>query len=109
MGRVQVLRAAELVRDLVLADVEAEVVEESGYQVAVLDGTLVGSGAVLRGGADHLPGAHAAAGQEAGGDLRPVVAAGIFVDARRASEVAPDDHREVPVEAAVVDVLDESA
>src|SRR5438128_11797592 len=109
MGRVQVLRAAELVRDLVLADVEAEVVKEGGHHVAVMDRTLVGGGAVLRGGADHLPGAHAAAGQEAGGDLRPVVAAGIFVDARRASEGAPGDYRDGPAGAEVVDGQEQSA
>ena len=40
-------------------------------------------------------------------DLRPVVAAGVLVDLRRAAELAPHDDRHVLVQPAVVQVFDQ--
>ena len=52
---------------------------------------------------------HAAAGQQGAADLRPVVAAGVLVDARRAAELAPGDHRHVVEHAARFQVVDQGA
>ena len=59
------------------------------------------------GRADHLPCPQAAAGQKRTGNVGPVVAAGVFVDLWRSSELAPHHHGHVFVEAAAVDVVDQ--
>ena len=47
------------------------------------------------GGTDHLAGLHSAAGQDASGNLWPVIAAPVGVDPRRPTHFAPDDHRHI--------------
>src|SRR5262249_61924823 len=61
----------------------------------------------LVGRADDLAGAQAAAGQQGAVDRRPVIAAGLLVDRGGPAELAPRDHGDVLVEAAVVQVFDE--
>src|SRR5262249_34983055 len=61
------------------------------------------------GGADRLTGPHAAACQERAAYLRPVVPAGILVDARRPPEFAPGDHGHVVQQAPAVEILNEGA
>src|SRR5438874_339600 len=76
--------------------VVAEGAEDGGVEVGGSDGVFVGIGAGFVGGAEGLAAADAAAGQDDGVALRPVVAAGVFVDRRSAAEVAhPDDERRV--------------
>ena len=59
------------------------------------------------GGTDHLSGAKPTAGEQSASDCRPMIAAGILVDERRAAELAPGHHGHVLVETAFVEVLDE--
>src|SRR5262249_18582686 len=75
--------------------------------LAEVDGALLGVFAQAVGGADGLAGAHAAAGEQGAADLRPVVAAGLLVDARRAAELAPGDDRHVVEPAADLQVVEQ--
>src|SRR5580765_8485376 len=61
------------------------------------------------GRANDLAGLHAATGQHGTGNARPVVATGIFVDGGGTAKFAPDDDRNVLVEAALVEVFDQGA
>ena len=94
---------------MVVFDVDAEVVVERGEDFAEGDGAVDGVFAQAVRRADHLAGPHAAAGQQGAADLRPVVAAGVFVDLRRAAEFAPDDDRHVAIQPALVQVFDQGA
>ena len=87
--------------------VDAQVVVDGGQDVVVVDRSAGGRAAELVGRADDLADLHAAAGEQGRVDPRPVVAAGVLVDLGRAAELAPDDHRDVPVQTAGVDVLDQ--
>src|SRR5438105_4406253 len=87
--------------------IDAHVLVDRGQDVAIVDGTNVGVGSRVVGGGDDLASGHAAAGQQDAVHGGPVVAAGVFVDARRAAELAPDDHADVPAQAALVDVVDQ--
>ncbi len=87
--------------------VDAQVVVDGGQDVLVVDRPAGGRAAQLVGRADHLADLHAAAEEQGRVDPGPVVAAGVLVDLGRAAELAPDDHGDVAVEAAVVDVLDQ--
>ena len=80
---------------------------ERGEDVLEGDRAVLGVTGRLVGRADHLAGAHAAAGQEGEIHRRPVVAAGVLVDLGRAAELAPDDHRDVLVQAAEMQVFDQ--
>ena len=93
---------------MTLVDVDAQVVVERGEDFLEVDRAVLGLGAQAIGRADDLAGAHAAAGQQGAGDVGPVVAAGVLVDLGRAAEFAPDDDRDVLVQAAVVQVLDQA-
>src|SRR5438105_5046260 len=76
--------------------VVAEEAKDSGVEVGGGDRMVGGVGARFVGGADGLAAADAAAGEDDGVALRPVVAAGGFVDDRRAAKIAhPDDERRV--------------
>ena len=77
---------------------DAEVVVEGGEDVAEGDGAA--------GGADDLAGAQAAAGQQGGTDARPVVAAHLFADDRRAAKFAPNNHGRVFIHASVAEVVE---
>src|SRR5262249_51489753 len=59
------------------------------------------------GGADHLAHAQAAAGEDDGHGARPVIAAGSGVDPRSAAKLAVAHYQDAPVQAAVVEVLDQ--
>src|SRR5579872_234540 len=87
--------------------VDAEVVVDGGQHVAVVDRLVLRLRGRGVGRAEHLAGTHAAAGQQRSVDPRPVVAAGVLVDLRRAPELAPDHQRHVAVKAPGVEVLDE--
>ena len=84
-----------------------EKVVQRGVDFAEVDRAIGDLGAQAIGGADHLAGAEAAAGEQAAADLRPVVAAGVVVDLRRAAELAPGDHGDVVGQAALVQVFDQ--
>ena len=90
-----------------LGRIDAEVAIERGEHFGKVNGAIDDLAAEPVGGADHLPGAEATAGEEPAADLRPVVAPGVFVDQRRASELPPGDDGHVLVEAAGMEILDE--
>src|SRR4249919_3925352 len=70
----------------------AEEAEDGGVEVGGGEGAFGGVGADFVGGTDDLAAADAAAGEDDGVALRPVVAAGFFVDGGGAAEIAhPDD------------------
>ncbi len=87
--------------------IDAEVVVNGGQDVLIGDRPAGGRAAELVGRADDLANLHAAAEQEGRVDPGPVVAAAVLVDLGRAAEFAPDDHGDVAVEPAEVDVLDQ--
>src|SRR5207248_2838516 len=101
----EILRPAAQIGDRDLAHVNAQVVIEGGEDVAELDWSIGGFSAQPIGGADHLAGLHAAAGEQSARDARPMVAAGVFVDGGGSAELAPDDNRNILVEAALVQVI----
>ena len=80
---------------------------ERGEHFGKVNGAVDDLAAEPVGGADHLPGPEAAAGEEPAADLRPVVAPGVLVDQRRASELPPGDDGHILVEAAGMEILDE--
>src|SRR4051794_38968273 len=82
---------------------------DGGDHLAEGDGPRRRELAQAVGAADDLAGPHAATGQQGTAHLRPVVAAGAVVDARRAAELAPDDDGRVVEHAAHVEVLDQGA
>ena len=103
----EILRAAAEVEFADGAEVEAEVVIESGPNFLEGDRAVHGVFAEAIGRADHLAGPHAAAGDESAGNLGPVVAAGTGIDLGRAAEFAPDDDGDVFIEAPLVQIGDE--
>ena len=105
----EVLRATGEVGEGDLVRIKADTVVERGEDFAEVEGAVIGLAAEAVRGADDLAGPHAAAGQHGAGNLRPVVAAGVVVDLRRAAELAPKDHRHVLVQAALMQVLDQRA
>src|SRR6266536_3462679 len=105
----EILRPAAQIGDGDLAHVDAEVVIERGEDVAELDRPLRCLAAQAIRGPDYLAGFHAAASEHAARDARPMVTAGVFVDGRGAPELAPDNDRNILVETALVQVLDQRA
>ena len=89
----EILRPAVQVGERRGVGVDAQVVVERGEHLAERHRPVDRFAAQAVGRADHLPGPHAAAGQQRAVHLRPVVAARLAVDLRRAAELAPDDHR----------------
>src|SRR5262245_30309706 len=89
------LGAAGGIGEAGLRHVDAQVLVERGEDLLEVDGTLGGFFAEAVGGADDLADAHSAAGEERAAYVRPVVAAGLFVDARSAAELAPNNHGHV--------------
>ena len=57
---------------------------------------------------DHLPVFHSAPGKERAGDAGPMVAAAVLVDLRRSAELSPDADCHILIQAAVVQVLNQS-
>src|SRR5439155_2959210 len=101
----QVLRAAAQVGDGDLGHVDVEVVIERGEDVAELDRAFRRLSTQTVRGADDLAGLQTAAGEQSAGDARPMVAAGVFIDGRSASELTPDDDGDILVETALVQVF----
>src|SRR2546426_5292587 len=87
----EILRATAEVGERDFAHVDAEVVIERGEDVAELDRPVRCLAAEAISRANHLPGLHAAAGQQSAGNTRPMIATGVLVDRRRAAKLAPDD------------------
>ena len=104
----QEMRAVGGVVDHGVLDVDAELVIERGEDILIVHGPILRFLAQAVGRTDHLAHPHAAAGQEGARGSGPVVAAGGFVDPRRAAEFAPGDHADVLVQAAGVQVFDQS-
>src|SRR5207249_694723 len=104
-----VLRPAGRVADGGLGGVNAQVVIQGGENLLEMHRPLLGVLAQPIGGADGLTSAHAAAGQDGTTDLRPMVAAGVFVDSRCAAKLAPGDYRHVIEHAANIQVLYQGA
>src|SRR5207302_978047 len=105
----EILRAACQIRDGGLAYVDAEVVVKRREDIAEQHGTFGGFAAPTVRRADGLAGPHAAAGEQSASDLRPMIAAGVLVDRRRAAKLAPHDDRDILVQPAPVQVLDQRA
>src|SRR5207244_10857833 len=57
--------------------------------------------------ADDLPGFHPAAREQCARNARPMIAAGILVDRRRATELTPNNYGHILVKTALVQVLHE--
>ncbi len=56
---------------------------------------------------DDLPSPHSTAGDESSTDLRPVVSAGVAVNARRAAEFSPSDDRNVVGHSSFMQIIDQ--
>ena len=91
-GLDEVLRPAAEV-ELAGVEVEARFGVERGKDFLELDRAIDGVLGVLVRRADDLAGLHAAAGEDGAVRLRPVIAAVLVVEPRRAAELAPDDDR----------------
>ena len=97
------------------AAIDAEVVQDRRRQVGRRDRVVGHVAAVAGRRAVDLPAAHAAAGQQRGEGVRPVVAAGLLrvralrelAELRRAAELADRDDQRRLQQAAVVQVFDE--
>lgn len=105
----EVVWAAGEVGDGDLIGVDPELVVERGEDLAEVDAAVGDFATETVGGSDDVAGFHAAAGEEGAADLRPVVAAAVFVDLGGAAEFAPCDDGDVLVHTAEVEVFDESA
>src|SRR5262249_10290489 len=80
---------------------------ERGEDVAEMNGPGLGALAPARGRADDLAAAQAAAGHQGAAYVRPVVAAGVFVDLRRAAELAPRGDGHLVQQSTLVQILDQ--
>ena len=82
---------------------------ERGEDFAEVDAAICNLAAEPVRRADDLAGLHPAAGEQRAADLRPVIAPGVRVDLRGASELAPRHHRHVLVQPTLMQILDERA
>ena len=87
--------------------VDAEVPIESREYLGKVHRAVGDRRGMAVGGADHLSGAEATSGEQSAADCRPMIAARILVDLRRAAELAPGDDRHVFIEPTFVKILDE--
>ncbi len=71
---------------------------------AEVDGSVGDFSSDPVGRSDDLAGAESASGEEGAADFRPVIATGLLVDARGATELAPGDHQRVVEHASLVEV-----
>src|SRR2546423_1132996 len=101
---VEIVRPVRHVIDRRIFDVDAKIVVESREDILEMNRTFVSLFRKPVGRSDHLSSTHSAASEQAGRNTRPVVAARVLVDAWRSAEFAPDDHGDVFVEAAIVQV-----
>src|SRR5579871_2190977 len=90
-----VLRPAGRISDGSCFRIDAEVAIKRGNNFAERHRAIAGVFAEAIRGADYLPRFHAASRHQSAADLRPMIAAGILVDARRPPELAPGDDRHV--------------
>ena len=80
-----------------------------GEDFAELHGPLGGLAAETIRRANHLAGLHAASEEQPARDARPMIASAVLVDGGRAAELAPNDHRNILVQSALVQILDQRA
>ena len=85
----RVLRATGEIVEFDVLRIDAEVAVQRGENFAEVNGPLDSFSAKSVGRSDHLAGFHAAASKQTAADARPVIPAGVFVDARRSAELAP--------------------
>ena len=90
-----------------LIRVDAEGMAERGVEVRDLHGVVLRFVAVFVGRADNRATLDAAASHEAGEDVRPVIAAGVFVDLRRAAEFAEHDDQRLLQHAGLGEISDQ--
>ena len=100
----EVMRSAVEVVDRGGVRINAKRVVQRGVHLAKGDRPFTGLSAEAVGRADDLPMLESAAGEQAAGDSRPVVAAGILVDGWCAAEFAPANHDDVLVETPLVEM-----
>src|SRR3989442_3124275 len=103
----QVLRAACQIGQSDFVHVDAHVVVERGKDFLEMHRAVVGFTTQTVGRTNHLSGLHAATGQQSARDVGPVVASGILVDCRCAAKFAPNDHRNILVKSALVEVFNQ--
>ena len=103
----QVLRAALLVRNRCCQKIDPQIVIKGRQHLLRMNGTIHGNGGRSVRRSDHLPRAHATARQNREVRVRPMVTAGVLVDFWRAPKLSPADHRNVFVQATIVDVFDQ--
>ena len=103
----EVLGGAGEVEDAGVLGIDSGAVIERGEDFLEGYGASLWSFAVAIGGADDLSGFHAAASENGGIGLRPVIAAVIGVDSGSAAEFSPDDDGDIAIEPAFVEVGDE--
>src|ERR1044071_6057666 len=95
------------VGDLGGGQIDTHVVIERRKYFLEVDRAIDGLAPETIGAANDLAGFHVAAGEKRARNARPMIAAGIFIDDRRAAEFAPDNYTHVFVEPAVVKILDQ--
>src|SRR5205085_1451595 len=100
----KIVRATESIQYGRVFDIDAHAVVEGGEDLLEVNRARGRLFTEAVGGADDLSRSHAAAGQQGAGDTRPVIASAVLVDARRPSELAPDDNGYILVQSAIIDV-----
>ena len=89
----QILRPAGKIANGGLVGIDSHLMIERRQHLAEMNWAFNRFSAQAISRANHLPGAQAAAGHERAADLRPVIAAGVFVDDRRAAKFAGHQHQ----------------
>tara|TARA_Y100000588_G_C14217956_1_gene909715 strand:+ start:1695 stop:2081 length:387 start_codon:yes stop_codon:yes gene_type:complete len=89
------------------SEVKPHAVVNSGVQVGGIHGMLGGIGGVSIRSADDLPGTDASAGEEGAAALAPMVASGITINLRRATEFAEAGDKRLIQTTTLVKVLNE--
>src|ERR1043166_9333186 len=98
------LRAARQVGDRDFVHINAQVVVKGGEDFNEADGAFHRFAAQAVSCANDLAGLHATAGEHGAGNTRPVIAAAVFVDGGGSAKLAPDNDRNILVEAALVEI-----
>src|SRR5688500_17698273 len=89
------------------ARIDLEMLIKGGKDFLKIDRALSRFPAEPVGRADDLAMPHSAARQRGAGNARPMIAPRILIDCGSASELAPDDHRHVLVQSALLQILNE--
>jgi hypothetical protein len=88
----QILRAAGEVIQFDVFRVDAEVAVQRCENLTKVHWAFDGFAAKSIGRSNHLPGIHAATGEQSAANSRPVVATSVFVDSGCSAELTPRDH-----------------